>query len=125
MHNDYLWHQAYSQYPVVGVNWHQAKAFCAWRTLYKNSYIKKKKKGNLINSFRLPTEAEWEYSARGGLESASYPWGGQLMLKMTEAASWQISNLTEETMRQIKLFTLLKLNHTSLTDTTSTICLEM
>ncbi len=43
MHNDYFWHAAYDAYPVVGVSWNQAKAFCAWRTLYKNSYIKRKK----------------------------------------------------------------------------------
>lgn len=66
----YFYMPGYSEYPVVGVTWEQAHAFCHWRTnLLRNQ-------GHQIaHQYRLPTEAEWEYAARGGRRAAMYPWG--------------------------------------------------
>lgn len=57
-----------SRQPVVGVTWYEAVAFCNWLTGQAND-------GRAPETYRLATEAEWEYAARGAENKRNFPWG--------------------------------------------------
>lgn len=61
------WEDSYfnrAQQPVVSVSWFDAEAYCAWLSRETGKH------------YRLPTEAQWERAARGGVEAHLYPWAG-------------------------------------------------
>jgi formylglycine-generating enzyme len=71
---------SHPEQPVVSPSWFDAMAYCDWLS---------KKTGR---RYRLPTEAEWEHAARGGLEQQLYPWGDAPLESLANySARWKLA----------------------------------
>ncbi len=66
---------SHPEQPVVAVSWFDAVAYCEWLD------------GIFGTRYRLPTEAEWERAARGGVEGETYPWGNAAPEELPDYAS--------------------------------------
>jgi len=71
---NYFSNPAYNDYPCVGVTWEQANAFCVWRTEFLLKGLGPA--ARYVQPYRLPTEAEWEFAARGK-DQNEFPWANE------------------------------------------------
>src|SRR5580765_2363545 len=76
------WFGQKSEHPVVNISWDDAVAYCFWLS------------GKTGKHYRLPTEAEWEFAAKGGVKSKAYPYSGD---KTADSVGW-LSGKTSGTM---------------------------
>ncbi len=87
MVSHYFQHEAYNNYPVVGISYDQANAYIHWLNSQFKLFLKKHHFQEDMGYFRMPTETEWQYAAASktsgvGLNERNlYPWDNKLMDK--------------------------------------------